>query len=304
MSSATADTTTMAAPTLTAMPPRITGDAPGLHAVVAITGPSCVGKRTLASLLPTDRVHVVDLQVIARERAAAGSAAGHSIAGLPSPRVYPAPAVYQLLRDAVMHAMMPILGRTVVLPGLPATVEQVHLLSKLGRALGVPGAVVELQAPDLSLQARRQRRRTCLRCCPDPGGEPHTVAPPGDERYIIDVSDDRLPDTCTECRARLFVRARDNPQAFHRRVHAYRTVAPALRHAALASGLGWYAIATSRNASKELYEDPQYDGVAELRATLDTRTQVATNVETALTAARLLPLRAPSHLAAAAPTGG
>jgi adenylate kinase family enzyme len=304
MSSATADTTTVPAPTLTAMPPRITGDAPGLHAVVAITGPSCVGKRTLASLLPTDRVHVVDLQVVARERAAAGSAAGHAIAGLPSPRVYPAAAVYKLLRDAVMHAMMPILGRTVVLPGLPATVEQVHLLTHLGRALGVPGAVVELEARDLSLRARRQRRRTCLRCRPDPGGEPHTVAPPGDERYLVDVSDDRLPDTCTGCRARLFVRARDNPPAFQRRVHAYRAVAPALRHAALARGLGWYPIATSTNASKELYKDPEYDGSAATWATVDTRAQVATDVETALTAARLLPLRAPAHLGSAAPTGG
>ena len=306
MSSTTADTTTVPAPSLTATPPepRTTCDSPRLQSIVAITGPSCVGKRTLATLLPIDRVHVVDLQVFARERAAADSAAGRAIAGLPSPRVHPTAAVDELLRDALVHTMMPILRRTVVLPGLPATVEQVHLLARLGLTLGVPGAVVELQTLDLALRARRQRRRTCLSCRPDPGGEPHTVAPPGGERYIIDVSDDRLPDTCTGCRARLFVRARDNPPAFQRRVHAYRAVAPALRRAALACGLGWYAIDTSTNAGRELYEDPEYVGSAALWATVDTRIQVATDVEAALTAARLLPLRAPARLAAAAPTGG
>lgn len=254
-----------------------------VHAVVMLAGPTCVGKQTIAALLPTDRVHVVDLQVFARERAAAGSAAGRAMAGLPAPRVYPAAAVDELLRDALVHSMVPALGRTVVLPGLPATVEQVDLLATLTRGLGVRSAVVELEALNVSLAVRRERRRICLACCPDPRGEPHTVAPPRDERYFVDVCDDRLRDTCAGCRARLYVRARDSPPSFRRRVEAYRAVAPALRLAALAAGLGWYGINTSDREARQLSRDPEYDGAA------DTRPTVARDVETALTAARLLP---------------
>ena len=261
-------------------------------AVVMLTGPTCVGKRTLAALLPADRVQILDLQVFARGRAAAGLAAGRAIAGLPSPRVYPAAAVDELLRDALVQAMVPALGHTVVVPGLPATVEQVDLLATLTRSLGVPGAAVELEAFSVSLLVRRERRRICLACCPDPGGEPHIVAPPGDERYIVDVSDDRLRDTCAGCRARLFVRARDGLPSFRRRVQAYRAVAPALRRAARAAGLGWFGINTSDKQAQELSRDPEYDGAA------DTRTTVARDVETALTRAGLLPI--PARLAAAA----
>ena len=265
---------------------------------VAITGPSCVGKTTVARRLTSAEVTVLDLQVFARQRAAAGSAAGQAVAGLPSPRTYPDGAVDELLRDALVRGMARADGRLIVLPGMPATVAQVHIFAAVARTIGVPVAVVELEALTQSLFARRARRRICLRCCPDPGGEPHTVAPPGDERYIIDVSDDRLRDTCpvTGCRARLYMRSRDSLPVFRRRVHAYRVAAPTLRRAARAAGIPWYGVNTSDKEANQVSCDREYNGAA------DTRSTVVADIESTLTAAGLLPQ--PAALAAASASKG
>jgi adenylate kinase family enzyme len=210
----------------------------GTETWLAVIGPPAVGKASLAEALAQPlSARVFPWRVLARAR---------NIPQLPhvvDPRgEYADHSVDELLRDAFLHGGFPASGRAIILPDFPVTTTQLMLLHSVARTRGVELRLLELDAINAVLMARAHHRRLCLACRPDPGGEPHDVAP----------TDPQIPSSCPTCGGPLALRSADEPATFFARLSRYREERPGLWSAARAARIPWVQIMTRRSPRRVL----------------------------------------------------